>query len=228
MTTYQYSNKGRRKTNQDFLLYKNTTEKPQIFICADGMGGYSHGEVASRVVSESILEFIEDNYHIYKPEQLIKEAVIYGNDSLMLKKLALGVGKMGTVITILMITGNTAYVSWLGDSRIYQYRNSQEIYRTEDHSIANELYKIHTLTAADVEKYASIVTASVMGDDTLKEIPVQKLGMEYIDYRKCMGGELPNEAERKHMAENNFQILYKLQDSYKTGIASLRDILSEN
>jgi protein phosphatase len=181
MTTDQYSNKGRRKTNQDVLLYKNTTEKPQIFICADGMGGYSHGEVASRVVSESILEFIEDNYHIYKPEQLIKEAVIYGNDSLMLKKLALGVGKMGTVITILMITGNTAYVSWLGDSRIYQYRNSQEIYRTEDHSIANELYKIHTLTAVDVEKYASIVTASVMGDDTLKEIPVQKLDVQEND-----------------------------------------------
>ena len=131
MTTYQYSNKGRRKTNQDFLLYKNTAEEPQIFICADGMGGYSHGEVAARVVSESILEFIEDNYHIYNPEQLIKEAIIYGNDSLMLKKLALGVGKMGTVITILMITGNIAYVSWLGDSRVYQYRNSQEIYRTQ-------------------------------------------------------------------------------------------------
>ena len=175
MTIYQYTNKGRRKKNQDYLLQKDVAGDLQIFICADGMGGYSYGEVAAQIVSESILEFIEDNSNIYTPEQLLREAIIYSNDSLMLKKLALGVNRMGSVITVLMIKGNTAYASWLGDSRIYLFRNNQEIYRTEDHSIASELYKIRTLTTADIEKYASIVTASIMGDETLKEIPVQKL-----------------------------------------------------
>ena len=162
MTIYQYTNKGRRKKNQDYLLQKDVAGDLQIFICADGMGGYSYGEVAAQIVSESILEFIEDNSNIYTPEQLLREAIIYSNDSLMLKKLALGVNRMGSVITVLMIKGNTAYASWLGDSRIYLFRNNQEIYRTEDHSIASELYKIRTLTTADIEKYASIVTASIM------------------------------------------------------------------
>lgn len=181
MNTYTYTNTGRRKKNQDYLLHKIISEDLQVFICADGMGGYSHGEVAAQIVSDSILEFIEDNSHIYTAENLLKEAIRYGNDSLMLKKLALGLSKMGTVITVLMIKNATAYASWLGDSRIYQFRGGQEIYKTEDHSIANELRKIHSLTAADIEKYSSIVTASIMGDDTLKGIPVQRLDIHSGD-----------------------------------------------
>ena len=181
MMTYQYTNKGRRQKNQDYLLHKNVSDTLQVFICADGMGGYSNGEIAAQTVSESILEFIEDNSNIYPPEQLLREAIIYSNDSLMMKKLSLGVSKMGTVITVLLIKDNIAYASWLGDSRIYQYRNNQEIYRTEDHSVANELYKIHNLTAADIERFSSIVTASIMGDNTLKDIPVQKLDVQTND-----------------------------------------------
>ena len=90
MNTYTYTNTGRRKKNQDYLLHKIISEDLQVFICADGMGGYSHGEVAAQIVSDSILEFIEDNSHIYTAENLLKEAIRYGNDSLMLKKLALG------------------------------------------------------------------------------------------------------------------------------------------
>lgn len=50
-----------------------------------------------------------------------------------------------------------------------------------------------------------------------------ELGMEYIDYQMCMDGNLPTEEARKEMAEKNYSILHKLQDSYKTGISSLRE-----
>lgn len=50
-----------------------------------------------------------------------------------------------------------------------------------------------------------------------------ELGMEYVDYQVCAEGKLPQEDARRSMAEKNYSILHKLQDSYKTGIASLRE-----
>lgn len=50
-----------------------------------------------------------------------------------------------------------------------------------------------------------------------------ELGMEFVDYQVCMDGNLPEEEIRRKMAEKNYAILHKLQDSYKTGISSLRE-----
>ena len=72
-------------------------------------------------------------------------------------------------------------MTWLGDSRIYLYRNEREVYRTEDHSIINELSKIKTLNAESYQKYASIVTRSVMGDDKLGIVEVSHAVVETGD-----------------------------------------------
>ena len=41
MEIYQYTNKGQRKENQDYTVYKVLPSGDSIFIVADGMGGYS-------------------------------------------------------------------------------------------------------------------------------------------------------------------------------------------
>lgn len=76
----------------------------------------------------------------------------------MLKRIASTNQKMGCVIAVLLLTDGYAHFTWLGDSRIYMYRNGYEVYRTEDHSIVNELAKIKILSADSYEKYSSIVT----------------------------------------------------------------------
>ena len=53
----------------------------------------------------------------------------------------------------------------VGDSRIYLSRKNRIIFQTEDHSVINEMAKIRTLRADDYEKYASIVTQALMGDE---------------------------------------------------------------
>ncbi len=50
-----------------------------------------------------------------------------------------------------------------------------------------------------------------------------ELGMEFVDYRLCMDGKLPEEAARREMAQKNYAILHKLQESYITGIDNLRE-----
>lgn len=177
----EYSDKATRDYNQDFVSWLSLSDSASIYVLADGMGGYSHGDIAAKVVSESIIEYVGQNVEKLNPTELLKDAISYANDCLMLKKLALSVKQMGSVIAILLIVENEAFITWLGDSRIYLYRNSMEVYRSKDHSVINELYKIETLRVIDLEKYSNIVTKSVMGTDKIDDVEIFKIKIEKGD-----------------------------------------------
>ena len=181
MKVFEYTNKGCREENQDYVVHGSLPENSCVFIVADGMGGYDEGATASKVVGDALLDFIELNYASFEPAVLLQKAIPFANDVLMLKRIALGASKMGCVITILLISKKYAYLTWLGDSRIYMYRNGEEVYRTEDHSIVNELAKIKTLAPSSYEKYASVVTKSIMGDEPVDLAPIRKVEIEKGD-----------------------------------------------
>ena len=173
MDIVEYTNKGKRPTNQDFGIHRTLPNQSAICVLADGMGGYSHGELASKLVAEQIVDFVERNFDIQKPMELLRSAIKQSNEALMLEKIEKGITKMGTVITTLLITQEKAYISWLGDSRIYMFRNNREVYRTSDHSVLNEVANKDVLTAQNIERFSSMVTRSVMGDPDFNDIPVK-------------------------------------------------------
>ena len=177
MKVFEYTNKGTRDTNQDFIIHQSLSEKATVAVVADGMGGYSYGDIASRVIGQSIIDYVQANFEKLSPSLLLKESISFANDSLMLKRLSLGAKHMGAVVVVLLIVDNEAYMTWLGDSRIYIYRGGVEVYKTEDHSVINELSKIKGLTNANIEKYSSVVTRSIMGDDNLGKIEVAHLSV---------------------------------------------------
>lgn len=181
MEVFEYTNKGSRDENQDYVVHGSLPDGSGIFVVADGMGGYSEGAAAAKVVGDALLDFIELNFDQYSPIELLKEAIPFSNDALMLKRMAMAAKQMGTVVTVLVISDGNAYLTWLGDSRIYMYRDGHEVYRTEDHSIVNEMAKIKTLSASSYEKYASIVTKSIMGNTPVDIAPIRKIEVEEGD-----------------------------------------------
>lgn len=181
MEVFEYTNKGSRDENQDYVVHGSLPDGSGIFVVADGMGGYSEGAAAAKVVGDALLDFIELNFDQYSPIELLKEAIPFANDALMLKRMAMAAKQMGTVVTVLVISDGNAYLTWLGDSRIYMYRDDHEVYRTEDHSIVNEMAKIKTLSASSYEKYASIVTKSIMGNTPVDIAPIRKIEVEEGD-----------------------------------------------
>ena len=50
---------------------------------------------------------------------------MFANDALMIKQMEIGGKKMGTVIAVLFIKGTYAYITWLGDSRVYKFSKSK-------------------------------------------------------------------------------------------------------
>ena len=181
MEVFEYTNKGSRDENQDYVVHGSLPDGSGIFVVADGMGGYSEGAAAAKVVGDALLDFIELNFDQYSPIELLKEAIPFANDALMLKRMAMAAKQMGTVVTVLVISDGNAYLTWLGDSRIYMYRDDHEVYRTEDHSIVNEMAKIKTLSASSYEKYASIVTKSIMGNTPVDIAPIRNIEVEEGD-----------------------------------------------
>lgn len=181
MKYFEYTNKGNREENQDYIVHSSLPDSSDIFIVADGMGGYCDGAIAAKTVSDAIIDFVELNFKQLEILEILREAISFANDTLMLKRIASANQRMGCVIAVLLLTGGYAYFTWLGDSRIYMYRNGYEVYRTEDHSMVNELAKIKTLSADSYEKYSSIVTKSIMGESSVDDSPVRKVTIESGD-----------------------------------------------
>ncbi len=179
MTIFEYSGVGSRKINQDFLTYSLLDEKHAVFIVADGMGGYSHGEVAAQVAANAVKDYVEENYKKLEPELLLREAIAFANENISIKRIAKHVKQMGSVIVVAYVCEKTCWIAWVGDSRVYVMRDGKPIYQTEDHSLINELLQVNTLKAADLEKYSAIVTRSLMGenvnaDPDIHSVPVQE------------------------------------------------------
>ena len=176
MNITEYTNKGARRDNQDYVAHALLDNNCAIFVVADGMGGYSHGDVASRLVADSIIDSVSAHYKTEKNiSRLMAEAYDYANDSLAIKRYALGGCEMGSVVVSVFYDGNSAHITWLGDSRCYLFRNGKQLYCTQDHSILSQLHKIKSLRGFEEDKYASIVTRCVMGDDQLGKIETIKL-----------------------------------------------------
>ena len=60
---YAKSDVGKvREMNQDYYYISNSLDEVQLYILADGMGGYNGGEIASKIAVETAKNYIENNF----------------------------------------------------------------------------------------------------------------------------------------------------------------------
>ncbi len=141
-----------REMNQDYYYISPKDSKINIYILADGMGGYKGGEIASRLATISAKNYIESNFEttIKNKEELlklIKSAMEYANMVVYEKsKEDKELESMGTTLEVCLLYNNRAYIGHVGDSRTYRIRG--EILRklTTDHSYVEKLVKDGTIT----------------------------------------------------------------------------------
>ena len=136
---YIESRIGGRSENQDSAGFKDVALGSLIVVC-DGMGGGNGGSTASRLAVQTVIDDLSqaNNYHdpVEKLEEAIKHAnaVIYstGEADSSLKG-------MGTTLTAVLISKQSAVVAHVGDSRVYQLRRKKKVFRTNDHSMVFQL-----------------------------------------------------------------------------------------
>ncbi len=142
-----------RKMNQDSFYISEEKDNYKLCILADGMGGYTGGEIASRLACMSAAKYIQDNFQDnkqYVKEEImpiIKDAMMFANRIVYEKsREEKELEQMGTTLEICLIYNNRVFIGHIGDSRIYRIR--QEIMRklTVDHSYVQKLVKDGTIT----------------------------------------------------------------------------------
>ena len=141
-----------RDMNQDSFYISSPQDEVQLFIVADGMGGYKGGEVASKLAVETSKNYIINNFNSIEHDRenilnLIKSAIEYANLVVYEKsKEVPELENMGTTIDICLILQNKVYIGHVGDSRVYRKR--KEFFRrlTTDHSYVQKLVSDGTIT----------------------------------------------------------------------------------
>ena len=141
-----------RDMNQDSFYISSPQDEVQLFIVADGMGGYKGGEVASKLAVETSKNYIINNINSIEHEResilnLIKSAIEYANLVVYEKSKEIPeLENMGTTIDICLVIQNKVYIGHVGDSRVYRKR--KEFFRklTTDHSYVQKLVSDGTIT----------------------------------------------------------------------------------
>lgn len=156
MRAFAKSDVGKaREMNQDSYFISKPTDDVQIFIIADGMGGYTGGEVASKLAVKSAKSYILNNFSLIDHNRdsildLVKNAVEYANLIVYEKSnQSPELQGMGTTLDICLIYGNKMYIGHVGDSRIYRKRKDFFRKLTIDHSYVQQLVTDGTITSEE-------------------------------------------------------------------------------
>ena len=150
---YAKSDQGKvREMNQDYYYISNSLDEIQLYILADGMGGYNGGEIASKLAVETAKNYIKNNFKDIEKDrdsiiQLLGSSMEYANMVVYEKsKENAELQGMGTTLEICLIYNNKVYIGHVGDSRIYRIRKEFIRKLTQDHSYVQKLVADGTIT----------------------------------------------------------------------------------
>lgn len=141
-----------REMNQDSFFISKPTDELQLYMLADGMGGYNGGEIASKTAIKTAKSYITTNFATIEHDRenimnLIKNAIEYANMVVYeLSKQTVELEGMGTTIDVCLIYGGKIYIGHVGDSRVYRKRKEFLRKLTTDHSYVQQLVSDGTIT----------------------------------------------------------------------------------
>lgn len=114
-----------------------------LWVVADGMGGHKNGEVASAIVTETIIRLVEQGKELPIAIQYAHKAIIQSGKD--------GVGNpgMGSTVVAMHVQGCEYEIAWVGDSRAYLWDGKKLQQITKDHSYVQMLLDDGSITAEE-------------------------------------------------------------------------------
>ena len=167
--SYSLSDTGLvRENNED--AWSEVTEI-NFFVLADGMGGHSGGEIASKEAVNAVCDHFKQTVQIAGPRLSLPEAhglmrlaIEHANETVYemgSKNPALK--GMGTTLCCLYCHHQGVIYAHVGDSRIYRLRQKKLSQITKDHSLVRELMDMGQIKENDAKEflYKNIITKAV-------------------------------------------------------------------
>jgi PPM family protein phosphatase len=135
---------GLRRTRNEDTYYAGASLG--LFLVADGMGGHQHGEVASALVRDAVVDLVSQGHSLIEAVHGAAERLLAHT------RHSFDVLPMGTTIAVLRIIGDGYEVAWVGDSRIYLWKKElRQI--SHDHSLVQALVEAGQLDPAQAAQH---------------------------------------------------------------------------
>jgi len=189
-----------RKLNEDNFI---SHVEDGIFLVADGMGGLSNGDLASRLAVETIKEFIVKSRKKditwptrFRGEYSLEEnrfiaAITLANLNIFEQFPQHETGKgIGTTITGMLLDGDQLITANVGDSRIYLIRDNTVKQLTNDHSLVMEEVREGHMTLEEAKRHPQRhVINRALGISEFTQIEISSLTYKAWDlYLLCSDG----------------------------------------
>jgi len=107
-----------------------------VWAVADGLGGHSNGEVASRMVCDALADWAPDSSFERTIEDARRRIGEVNDELFRMAARSPRAGPIATTVVALLTRGAECAVVWAGDSRAYLWRGGTLDRLTKDHSMA--------------------------------------------------------------------------------------------
>ncbi len=146
----QFTDTGRVRDHNEDAIGSNA--EIGLFVVADGMGGYSAGEVASGIAVKTVIDLVteacqrETREAVDAPTGLMRQTIVLRDAIMRANKIIYNTSQtqsecegMGTTIVACLFWDNRISIAHVGDSRLYRLRGDAFTQVTSDHSLLQEL-----------------------------------------------------------------------------------------
>lgn len=161
--TYSFKQVGSRTIQEDsrFPNLDFPMLHQHVFCVCDGVGGTRGGEIASKVVCESVGKSVKgtdiNSSFTIDDFRLLLDSAYEALDVLAIKNCP----EMATTLAFVCFNADGCLIAHIGDTRIYHLRRSSGIlYRSEDHTLVNAMVHdgIISPSSSKVKEQANIIT----------------------------------------------------------------------
>lgn len=138
-------NIGGREEQQDSVCVCESGSNVLLAV-ADGMGGHKGGAIASGILVETAKEYWNKEKHpVEDPQAFLQGIALEAHERINKKGEEEDIEPRSTVV-MLYGTETSAYWIWIGDSRLYRFRDAKFRERTKDHSVIQMLLEMGKIT----------------------------------------------------------------------------------
>jgi serine/threonine protein phosphatase PrpC len=146
-----FTDPGGRENNEDYVACSNHGDG-YCFVLCDGLGGHERGEVASRLVAETVTELFKQEGN---SADFIDRAFKLAQEKLLkLQEEQNLVNAMKTTAVVLVATPEQVKWAHIGDSRLYHFFDENRRYeRTRDHSLVQRMADTGKIREEDIRNH---------------------------------------------------------------------------
>lgn len=209
LDTCYISETGGRKRNEDACGYWQSGSSG-CWVLSDGAGGHGSGDVASRLVVQTVLQGFNSRTEVSPGQalallQAAQEAVVWEKTSGSTRD------DMHATAVVLLIDLDKAeaVIAHVGDSRLYHFRQGRILSQTRDHSLVQQMIDAGFGNAEMIRSHPkrSLLTSAMGASGTVEmSVSPQPLAVLPGDvFLLCSDGwwEVLDEAEMQAALERN-------------------------